>query len=477
MNLNRSNVLSISSAVAILYLIPLILTRSDFQDDMYRSTSGVPDFWFENGRPLSVWLYRILNQGLFSPDISPLNFIASIFILLIASIIISKKVSHPDDHITQLNVSIIFLSSPFLLAILSYKYDSIPVSLSLLMASVFTLIKFKDIFIRTAVNIALIIGILSLYQPALSLIIGLIGINLLGVKSKSDVKPYLKDALYLIFCLAIGFIAYKLTISDHMLSENYKRSGSLLPISLQSIPKLETNILGYFDNLYSFLSYPYILFTSITISIYAGISILFKRNHESLIFILALPFILVASLGCNIILNKPAFQAREMLGVPCLFIFMVLTLSNLHFKKLSTFLSILLTCGVLITTLTISYSFLNYKDEIARRDKQYVNDINASILHYGVDNVKRIKITYKKPDLTNKENAFLAAYPILSRMIYDRGFSSYWYSNAIIKEENNINIPISETHDDFNDQMFKTCFSKSKLSEGTMSITFGHYCI
>ena len=156
---------------------------------------------------------------------------------------------------------------------------------------------------------------------------------------------------------------------------------------------------------------------------------------------------------------------------------MVLTLSNLHFKKLSTFLSILLTCGVLITTLTISYSFLNYKDEIARRDKQYVNDINASILHYGVDNVKRIKITYKKPDLTNKENAFLAAYPILSRMIYDRGFSSYWYSNAIIKEENNINIPISETHDDFNDQMFKTCFSKSKLSEGTMSITFGHYCI
>lgn len=97
--------------IAIFIAIPLVLSRSDYQDDMYRTTSGYTDFWFENARPLSVWIYRIINQNYVTPDTTPLNFIISITILLVSSLFLSKKIS--DKKEIRICSSILFMSTPF----------------------------------------------------------------------------------------------------------------------------------------------------------------------------------------------------------------------------------------------------------------------------------------------------------------------------------------------------------------------------
>lgn len=262
-----------------------------------------------------------------------------------------------------------------------------------------------------------------------------------------------------------------------MLNDYYKSHGALIHIDANMFTKLFSNILGYCYKLKLFLKHTYIIFPLTCTILLVGSYLPKTKWDQKILILLSLPFIFVSMVGCNIVLEQPAFQGREMLGLPSLFIFFSILLSGNRLNKIHRFCIISLTLGVFLTNMTVSYAFLNYKDELARRDKIILSYINQIIIHYGAKNIRDIKLTYIVDRLNNKQSAMERAYPIINILMQYREFSSVWYAAAILNAENNINIPVSQSEVDFEDPQFTTCFIKSKLEDHVMYLSVVRSCI
>lgn len=460
---------------AITTAIPLVLSRFDYQDDMYRTTSGYTDFWFSNGRPFSVWIYRILNQGSITPDTTPLNFILSIAILLLAGFILSNKIS--SNNLVRVCCAIIFISTPFLTSILSYKYDCLTVSIALFLAVIFNTLEIRSFIFNIAVKIIIIFSIFCIYQPAISMAFGIIGLTILSRRESFNIKSEIYNIALKSAIIALSFVLYKNIISDPYLGDFYKSQGQLIKPNHLFISVLMENVKGYLYNVYLFIKYPYIL-VPLIISFFSCCFIVSTSNNKlKCQILLSLPFILVAITGCNIILENAAFQAREMLGVQCFIIGVFLILGKAKNKNLIKINLVLLTLGVFITNTTISYTYLNYKDEMERRDQLILSDINKVIINYGADNIIKTYLFYNIAPKSKKQLNMETAYPIINKMIYNKEFSSVWYAQGYLGEENEINLNMEQKHGNVTDPQFRTCFTSSKLIEGTLYLSIEKNCI
>ena len=460
----------------VLLTIPLILSRSDFQDDMYRSTSGYTDFWFENARPLSVWIYRLIHQGIITPDTSPLNFIIAMLIIFASGILIAHKIAHENIRLPSACITIIFMSSPFLTSILSYKYDSLTASISLFIASIVSLCNYRKTLIDIIMGSILLVIMFCIYQPALSLMVGLMGIKILSGIGKESDSHQIKYLFLSSIKIIIAFIFYKHFIADSLLNDYYKHSGSLIKLNQDPVKSLTTNILNYAKNLSLFLSSPYILTPSILGVALIVIDMIICRTKRSPLVAASFILVLIGSLGCNIILQSPSFQGREMLGAPALIIFLIILTSQSKLKRFGTVLAVTITSGVFTTNLVLSYVFLNYKDALEDRDKLVVAAVKSSIEHYGVSNIKKVNIDELSFFKTKKMNVIESGHPIISKMIYDNGPSSTWYFRALISEESGIEFPISKLDiKNFNPD-FRTCFTTSSLKDASLNIRFEKNC-
>lgn len=460
--------------IAIFIAIPLVLSRSDYQDDMYRTTSGYTDFWFENARPLSVWIYRIINQNYVTPDTTPLNFIISITILLVSSLFLSKKIS--DKKEIRICSSILFMSTPFLTSILSYKYDCLTVSIAIFLAVFFNILELSNKIILFIIRVVTVFSIFCIYQPVIALAFGIVGLMI--TSGTDEIKKHITSALTKTLSIFIGFVIYKKTISDIYLSEHYKNLGKIISIDNNTLSKIFFNITGYSKLIYNFISEPYIMVPLIISSIYALRNVIILRGSNGFVrFTIAAPFIFTSAIGCNIILQNPSFQAREMLGFPCLMIFITLLSWNKKERAKTSYIIYTLTLGVLITNTMISYTYLNFKDEMFRRDTYITNDIKSAINHYGIENVKSIELVYSKTPYTDKQYNMAKAYPSIMDMIFNNGFANLWYAQGYLSSINNIKIPMREVRTDIETPDFKTCSSDSTIKDKIMKISIKNNCL
>jgi len=461
----------------ILLTIPLVLSRSDFQDDMYRSTSGYTDFWFENARPLSVWLYRFLHQGFITPDTSPLNFVLAMFIILSSGVLIAQKISPEHGSVPRLCIPILFMSSPFLTSILSYKYDSLTASTALLIAAIVPIYNYKKKFLDIIIGTILLVIMFCLYQPALSLMVGLMGVSLISGNRNEKTSHKIEHLTLSSIKIIISFILYKHFIADNFLNDYYKQSGTLIELNQNFAQSISFNIVNYSKNLSLFLLNPYIFTPTLLGLILILLDSFIFRTHRSALLIISFILVAIGALGCNIILRSPSFQGREMLGMPALLILIVLLLCQSKFKRFAPPVAVAITLGVFLTNLVLSYTFLNYKDAIKDRDSLVVAAVNSSIENYGVGNINKIRIDESSFFNTKKMNVIQIAHPIISRMIYDKGPSSTWYFRALINEESGIDFPISKLDTNGYNPDFRTCFTSSSLTDASLNIRFEKNCL
>lgn len=385
----------------------------------------------------------------------------------------SEKIS--KDNLSKVCITVLFISTPFLTSILSYKYDSLTVSIALLASVLFGIIKLRNCFATDVLRLLLAISIFCLYQPVVSMAFGVIGLMILKDKGSNNIKIVIKDTARKSATIIIGFFIYKKTISDIYLSEYYKQQGEILKINKESIESVIHNMSGYILLIKDFIANPYILIPLI-ICLTLCVFTLIKNAKFLLHTLLAIPFIFVATIGCNFILKSPAFQARELMGFACLFISIVIFSSSEKNGILSKYLIPTLSIGVFITNTLISYTFLNYKDEIARRDSNILSDINIAINHYGISEIKKINLLYSPLQPSKKQENMESAYPIINKMIFEKGFSSTWYAKAFLSEENEINFPMEQGYEKIILPDFKTCFTDSKLTDGTMYLSIRKNC-
>lgn len=462
--------------LALMILIPLIMSRSDFQDDMYRTTSGYTDFWFENARPISVWIFRIINQGYVTPDISPLTYILSFMILFLSGRFLATKITKNNDNFLKNIITIIFLSSPFLTAILSYKYDCLPVSVAISIAVMVTFLKLKSSILKIIIQSLSLFIIFSIYQPVLAIFIGILGLKLLNTDSLTEVKEELIQTSYSLISIILSFFIYKKIIADNYLNDFYKSRGSIVHITKNGFEILIKNIEGYSKKIFLFIDYPSIYIPILLLSLLTIYTILRKKKYlEILKVTLALPFILTAGLSCNIVLEHAAIQFREMLGVFFIFLSLIIISRKANFHNSYT-LIIILTSGLYLTNLMISYSLLNYKDQMAELDNRYIQQIDQIIVKYSPENIKSITIIPSARILTKKMQATENAYPILRDFIFENNFSNIWYAKALINEENNIGYPIKDYDGDHVELLKTSCNFSSQLVNSVLYLKIQDNC-
>src|SRR5690606_1853788 len=116
--------------ISILYAFPLILANTYYVDDLNRTVAGYA--WDHDGRYVSSAIMHLLS---FQSDVV---FSLYPFSMMAGSVILSISVYIFASSLRVRNKTFLFAGSllsttcPFLLEILSYRFDSIPISLSVL---------------------------------------------------------------------------------------------------------------------------------------------------------------------------------------------------------------------------------------------------------------------------------------------------------------------------------------------------------
>ncbi|EJB2880420.1 glucosyltransferase domain-containing protein, partial [Salmonella enterica subsp. enterica serovar Dublin] len=165
-NSNDRIFISIFLGLAIIYTFPLLTHQSFFVDDLGRSLYGGLG-WSGNGRPLSDFIFYIINFGTPIIDASPLPLMLGIVILALALSCVREKL-FGDDYITASLCFMMILANPFFIENLSYRYDSLTMCMSVAISIISSYVAYQYKPINIIISSILTIAFLSLYQAALN---------------------------------------------------------------------------------------------------------------------------------------------------------------------------------------------------------------------------------------------------------------------------------------------------------------------
>ena len=476
MNYLKEHIAKIAIAISLIFYIPVFLSRSNFLDDIYRSASANPDYWFENARPLSVILYRFINQGYLAPDLSPLTFIITFVLMALASKLVADYACDKEKTLLWGCVFVVFMCNPMFLSNLSYKYDSPTMAAATLLSVLSVLYTNSKITLDIALKIALTFSMLCFYQPAIGIVIGLIPLKAIK-SSNGKITAFLISVVKSSLILVVTYIIYKLTIIPWMLNAKYMLASSTLAISYDSIQMLYENIKSYLDIAWMF-SKSYSVIAFVLIATISGVVFLTSKRSSDikLMALISAPFILISLITPNALLAKPAFNTREMVSFSLPFVY-VIWLASASFKnKVNSYVIALMAALFIWPAVCTSYSFLNYKDATQKRNSILVGDIKNAISNYGVDKVKSIAIENNVGSILMEQSSAIKTYPLIDKLRGDDSFGGTWYGIGVMSREHAISMPIYRAPFDSSKIQLNTCHSQSYLEGKALHIKLGNYC-
>lgn len=318
---NKTYIFSIV-LLSVLYVFPIVLANTHYVDDLNRTVAGYG--WNHDGRFISSILMHLLSfqhEAVYS--LYPFSNMFSAVILAFSGFIISYSVGVRSKLMLFVG-SFLLLTCPFLLEILLYRFDCIPISLSVLSIAVpFLFYNNKKIFF--AVSIISIFLSLGLYQTsALSYCIILCFLLIKDVWV-NQFKAAIISLLTATTSFVIVFFSYKIILKwlnlnllidrrsdfifkdDHLpmlLKERYYSMIDLVKILITSS--------------YRFVFYILLFFSVLSIIIY------FKNNFKTLfneslivkviITVALLICVLIFMAGVNMFVYEPRWVPRAMIG-------------------------------------------------------------------------------------------------------------------------------------------------------------------
>jgi len=421
-NEKNDNKVFISLAILlVMYCFPIIFTGRLYIDDLGRTLYGYTG-WGLNGRPLSDMLMSALNYGTPLLDISPLNQILSV-ILLAGTLYFYAKTNFPTlSYISTTAIIFFFIANPFYIENLSYKYDSLTMSLSIITLIIPFIIRFNNAY-DVILSITMIICSLSLYQASLGLFAILTVIELTTKFSKLGNKHILLRTLSRLLQITIGYVIYRIFIASKFVEGEYNLTHSkTLPLNIDSLVPFEknlSNVLWYFNEWIA--SIP--LFATITYALIFLISIIFiardlyddglRKNALSFAILLSSPLLIfIFSFAPLLTLEFPVFAPRVLIcfgGVLLYFSLIILrVIKNNHLKTL-------VCLPMLWVALYYSYSFSNASSSQRDIDSLISSSIYNDASHYG-NEFKYVNIIGKMPE-SKQFSLAQSKLPIMSRLI------------------------------------------------------------
>jgi len=356
-------------AICFLYILPIILANTFYIDDMNRTVEGYN--WNRDGRFMSSNIMHLLSsQREVVYSLFPYSTILSTFFLALTGFVLTYSLGIKNKfHL--ITASLIVATCPFLLEILTYKFDCLPISLSILFAVLpFLLYQYKvRFFIASFLFLYLIFG---LYQTtALSYAMVLCFFLIKDIWSLRYKHILINGSLALIaFVLAFFYYQYRLGQLEIEMVDT-QRSEFIF-----SAPNFKELLIqrweGYKMLLFSLIksSFRYAFYIVCISSIVGITAFLIKQKSSKKIIlqilgsVLLIAFVLLLSVSINLVVMEPRWSPRSLIG--CAFVLLMCFYAVIQIPRKVEILSNIVFIPIIYYSFLISSQlgiFLKNQDE------------------------------------------------------------------------------------------------------------------
>lgn len=359
----------------LLYVLPLILSGVDYTDDIGRSVSGYG--WGIDGRFMSTAIMQMLSFNQWISPIFPYTQILAALITCLAGIISVKAIFKKNENVYFL--SLVLLTSPFYLENLSYKFDSLSMSLSIFLSVLPILYVGKRYFIPVSV-ISLTLS-LAMYQTSSMVYFSIILCYFIYRESDLSLREFIRISFSAFVSFLISYFVYLLILK--LGDDNVARSGFLVFDGL-FFNTIFSRALEYCD-FYSYLlnsGYSLALIPFVIVVIYSYFSNIIMGSGSIIrrvfIYPLFILMLLMLTMLPNIVIAEPWYTARTMIAFPFL-IFGAAIICVKHANKLVSI--------VTVSMLYIyGYSISAVYSTVLKDNDRYDSFISASITDSIISN-------------------------------------------------------------------------------------------
>ena len=372
-----------------LVLIPILIADRYNVDDWGRVVLGYSN-WDRDGRPLAEFVMDSLALGKPIIDFSPLCQIAAILSLSSISVFLSRKYAIDRPFIAAC-ATLPLGANPFFLANLSFKFDSLPMALSVLFALLPTL-QCEEASRRRVLPLvfgcASLIGSLCLYQASLNafLIFAILEYIFLQMRNAPGRELLVligKRAGQLVIAACVYKLAAFLTIR-----EGYGAENSRLITDIRLLGVIWRNLIDSWSVLLESLwrlKWPLLLPVAVALLISLIVGIRYHRPFANrswirALFWMVIPLItpvalVLATFGFMILLASPARGIRTFVGfgalLSCSIIVIISLMSLLRMPRIWQCVLLAIPTYVMIFFAAVYGNALKtqkeYEEHIARR--------------------------------------------------------------------------------------------------------------
>lgn len=325
-------VFGILLALYLLILYPILRANRYFNDDLKRALIGHTG-WDSNGRPLTTLLMKLLQcYDSALVDISPLTQILAIGVLAWTGVLIARRYAIRSPWMAAL-VAFPLGAQPFYLENLSYKFDSLSMSLAILLALL-------PVLSLGAERRGWWLGVISLfaslnfYQPAINVTLIFVLLDVV-LAQLHEVPPsqWLKQLVSRILQIGLTILFYQLLVGIHIHGWVGRESQKIH--SLGQLPLLATNTADFYRFIGSAFNrqwWTYFLPLLIVLALFPlliGIRYALTRRTQLapwrvVALVIGSAVLLVAALLCiagpMLLLLTPEFSARVLMGAGALLV-------------------------------------------------------------------------------------------------------------------------------------------------------------
>lgn len=308
--------------LSILYVLPIVLANTHYVDDLNRTVAGYN--WDHDGRFVSSKIMHLLSfQKEVVYSLYPFSNMISAVILALSGFIICYSVGVRNKLMLFIG-SFLLLTCPFLLEILSYRFDCIPISLSIFFITVpFLFYHKKALFF--AVSIIAVFLSLGLYQTSVLSYCIILCFMLIKDVWNEQYKAAVINLLIAAASFVVGFFSYKIILKWMNLNLLKDRRADFIFTDDNLKMLLKERFYSMIDlvKLLMFSSYRYAFYILLFFSV-LSIVIYFKNNFKALfnkflivkviVTLVLICCILIFMAGVNMFVYEPRWVPRAMIG-------------------------------------------------------------------------------------------------------------------------------------------------------------------
>lgn len=426
---NRVEILTVFF-LSVLYCLTIIMADRSYIDDLNRTTFGFYS-WIGNARPFADAIMMAINFGGENTDLSPMPLLIGLLSYSIVSVLYIRGYANGTSRLITVLLSLSLLINPFFLQNLSYKYDSLPMLISVCLLIIPFISKSSGL-ILSCIYSALISISLGMYQASVGIFASLAVLEVIKIASEdaSDIRLIYRKITQRVIEFFVGLVIFMKVITPlcipHMNKYTILHSQTITATS-DGVDSLRANVVSFYDILIAkyLASVPDFLMIAVVLSISLFVLMtaysFFRECKSSVlskipvaIIIILSPLILITlSFIAGAVLKEPVIESRVMVpfsAVTLLIAFPCIIKNNLRNIHLAIY------CVFFVFSFVYSFSYGNAVKHIGRHEEfvssMILNDISE------IDPMQKMKIqTQGSMKIPPSADNILRKYPLMLSVI------------------------------------------------------------